>query len=196
MAYVCSPPCQFSSSARAGLTLHQAQCAIYRIAQTLWMEHRKAHKLPNNLPISTLGQRKERLEVRRPINMMVFESLYLHLLNISQNRGESASASTHSVGLDYRNIQVGSEVPNISNVPITLSASTSTLTTPPSLPEVAGPISTQTGRPRRNNMRRPKRESFTLPHIFRPESGWNIRVRGDSPESGGLFYVCYFHCSN
>jgi hypothetical protein len=37
-----------------------------------------------------------------------------------------------------------------------------------------------------------ERESFTLPHIFRPESGQNIRVQGDSPESGGLFLYMVF----
>jgi hypothetical protein len=39
-------------------------------------------------------------------------------------------------------------------------------------------------------------ESFTLPHLFWLDSGWNIGVQGDSPESGGLFYIWYFHCSS
>jgi len=35
----------------------------------------------------------------------------------------------------------------------------------------------------------PQRESFTLPHLFQPESSQNIGVWGDSLESSGLFYI-------
>jgi hypothetical protein len=63
MTYTCSRPCQFSSTARAGLTRHQSQCAIYRTTQVLRIEQRKARKICKE-SASNLEQCKERIEVR------------------------------------------------------------------------------------------------------------------------------------
>ena len=60
--YACSHPCQFSSTARPGLTRHQQQCVIYKTAQTLRMEQRRAWKMGKR-PIANLECRKERMEV-------------------------------------------------------------------------------------------------------------------------------------
>jgi len=67
MVYACSSPCQFSSVGRAGLTKHQGQCAIFRTAQALRIEQRKARRI---LKGANLEKCKERIAVSRHIFIM------------------------------------------------------------------------------------------------------------------------------
>ena len=65
MVYPCTHPCKFFSHVRGGLTRHQTQCPIFRTAQALRIEQRRAHKAgPEEQPVSNLEDRKERIEAR------------------------------------------------------------------------------------------------------------------------------------
>ena len=141
MTHACSRPCQFSSTARAGLTRHQTQCPIYRTAQSLRMEQRRA-KTINKVPIHNLELHKERIDVSlHCIKLLSPGVCYVDLSSLSQNRAQSTS------NIGGENPQNGEGYPSVANV-LHKTASASSCLTPPIPPPLPfGPMLTWSGRP-------------------------------------------------